>query len=365
MLVRKGQDPWASAESVPFTNEVEFQDLVAETFGQVLATQTDAPAVIVREVVMPDGGRLDILSVDEDGVISLCECKLATNTDVRRKVVGQILEYGGSLSGMGFKEFKSRVDARLAGDMVAAMAAQAGENFDAGVWTDAIEENVTAGQFRLIVAVDAINAGLKRTLVYLNTHSALPILGVELRRERLGDVDVLSPQVFAGELAQTKLPGPPSAPAVEHADTLVVAATHAYNEFKQIGAYICQPHRSFRTDVAEYLGFYAKRRIEPDFPRIVAFRPNITFSAGRAAELRATSDVLDHRVADVIEKALAAELRTAGEPYQVVLLDEGFELAHEIKHHGPTAWLRGQRYTSSEALKKLPATTDELQVLGG
>src|SRR4051812_43479452 len=104
MLVRKAHTEWRLAETVPFVNEVEFQDLVAETFGQVLATQTDAPAVIVREVVMPDGGKLDMLAVDEDGVISLCECKLATNTEVRRKVVGQILEYGGSLAGMGFKE---------------------------------------------------------------------------------------------------------------------------------------------------------------------------------------------------------------------------------------------------------------------
>jgi hypothetical protein len=66
----------------------------------------------------------------------------------------------------------------------------------------------------------------------------MPVLGVELRRVRLGDVEILAPQVFAGELAQTKLPGPPPPPAVEHADTLVVAATHAYGEFKRIGAYL-------------------------------------------------------------------------------------------------------------------------------
>jgi hypothetical protein len=48
-----------------------------------------------------------------------------------------------------------------------------------------------------------------------------------------------------------------------------------------------------------------------------------------------------------------------------VLLDDGFEIPHEIKHHGAAAWLRGQRYTSSEALKQAPATTEELQALGG
>jgi hypothetical protein len=61
----------------------------------------------------------------------------------------------------------------------------------------------------------------------------------------------------------------------------------------------------------------------------------------------------------VIEKALADEtqIRTAGDPYQVVLLEDGFELPHEIKHDGASAWLRGHRYSSSDALKKAPATT--------
>ena len=62
-----------------------------------------------------------------------------------------------------------------------------------------------------------------------------------------------------------KLPGAFAAPPIEQTDTLVVAATHAFGEHQRIGAYICQPNRSFRTDTAKYLGFYAHRRIEPVF----------------------------------------------------------------------------------------------------
>lgn len=49
-----------------FGAETKFQALVAETFDQVLATQSEAPAVVAREVAMPDGGRVDILAVDAD-----------------------------------------------------------------------------------------------------------------------------------------------------------------------------------------------------------------------------------------------------------------------------------------------------------
>jgi RecB family endonuclease NucS len=64
----------------------------------VLRTQTDAPAVIVREVSMPDGGRIDVLAIDADGEISICECKRASNPGSRREVVGQVLEYAGWLN---------------------------------------------------------------------------------------------------------------------------------------------------------------------------------------------------------------------------------------------------------------------------
>jgi len=42
------------ADPEAFANEKEFQHLAAETFDQVLATTSDAPALVAREVVMPD-----------------------------------------------------------------------------------------------------------------------------------------------------------------------------------------------------------------------------------------------------------------------------------------------------------------------
>jgi hypothetical protein len=79
---------------------------------------------------------------------------------------------------------------------------------------------------------------------------------------------------------------------VADADTLVVAATHAWTEFEETGAYICQPLRSFRANV-EYLGFDAKRQIYPVFPKIVAFRPNMMFTHETIEQQRATGGAQD------------------------------------------------------------------------
>lgn len=368
MLIKTGDGGWAEAASASFHGEIEFQGLVQETFDQVLATQSDAPAVIAREVVMPDGGKLDLLGIDTDGVISVCECKLASNAGARREVLGQVLEYAAQLDRMPFKEFRTRVEARIGGPLSEAIETKAPDEFDVDLWMDEVSERLVSGRFRVIIATDAITPTLKRTVLYLNAHTDLPLMAVELRRAKLGNVEVLVPTVFAEEQARNKAPAPRTTATVEDADVVVVAATHALGEYETYQAYICQPERSFR-DTVQYVGFYAKRRIEPYFPKVVAFRQNVVFSTGSIAALRATGDAIDARVADVVEKLLASDdgVRLEGQPYQVVPLDPeaGFELPNAIKHEGLAAWLRGQRYTSSKALKTNPSTTDELKGAGG
>lgn len=368
MLIRSAGERWEQAEPVAFANEQEFQDLVHETFDQVLATQSDAPALIAREVVMPDQGKLDVLGIDTDGAITVCECKLASNAGARREVMGQVLEYAGQLAGMSFREFRTRVEARVGGsDLFQAMEAIAPDDWDRDWWADEVSEHLERGQFRVVIAVDAITPTLKQTVLYLNSHTDLPVFAATLQRARKGSIEVLVPTLFAEEQARRKAPSPPST-TVEDADTVVVAATHALADYERTQAYICQPRRSFREGI-EFLGFYAKRRIEPVFAAVVGFKKDVPFTEQTAVELAASADPLDQRVAQVIRIELQAadSLRMPGERYQVVPLEPsaGFELDHPIRHEGGSAWLRGQRYTSSTALGKQPSTTEELRAAGG
>lgn len=368
MLIRTG-GTWHRAEAVSYDKETEFQALVKETFDLILGTQSDAPSVIAREVHTPLGGMIDVVAVDADGVVTICECKRAQNAEARRTVLAQLLEYAGGMHELSFPSFRARMNARLATDLVEQMRGAAGEDFDEQAWLDEVGQRLERGDFRLIVAVDEVSEALKRTVQYLNERATFTVLAVELRRARYGDVEAIAPAVFGEEAALRKLPSAAKGTEVEDPDTVIVAATHAFGDFERTSAYICQANRSFRAGT-QYFGFYAKRRIEPVFPRVVDWRPEVLFTTAEAVNLEATDNAHDHRLARIIRDSLAnPELsrRQEGKSYEVFLLDAagGFVIDDAIAHPDGSAWLRGQRYTRSDALKTQPATTEELAAAGG
>src|SRR4051812_19155168 len=69
--------------------------------------EEDKPAVFVREAGLPGSGYTDLLGVDGNGNILVVETKLARNDEVRRKVIGQVLEYAAYLWKMSFQDFDS------------------------------------------------------------------------------------------------------------------------------------------------------------------------------------------------------------------------------------------------------------------
>lgn len=365
-LLVKEEGTWVPATAVSFQTEAEFQGLVQQTFERTLTAQGDRPAVIAREVSTPEGGRIDVVAVDQDGVITLCECKLDRNAGSRREVLGQILEYGGSLHGMKFGDFRRLVSDRLDADLIDAMRERAGDDFDPVAWEDTVARSLTAGSFRLVIAVDQLTDVLRQTVLYLNERATFSVVVAELRQVAHGGVDVLAPTLFGEEAAQRKLPRKSTSPTVRDADTVIVAAKIAYPEFQRLSAYVCQPKRSFR-DGVRFFGFYAERTIHSIFPAIIERRLDLPFTREEVERLR-DGDERDRRIADVMEGALDGPVgRDEGERHQVVLLDleSGFTLAQGIHHEGSGAWTQGQRYSKSDALRTEPVTTDDLAAAEG
>lgn len=365
-LLIRGSDGWFAAESMDYPTESDFQAVVQETFERTLTAQSERAVVVAREVATPEGGRIDVVAVDEDGVISLCECKLDRNAGSRRELLGQALEYAGSLEGMRFPDFRRLMSDRLQVDLIDAMRERAPESFDAGAWEEMVAEGLASGNFRLVLAVDQLTDVLKQTVLYLNERASFSLLVAEMRRVHHSGVEMLAPRVFGEEAARRKLPQRSASPTVADADTVVVAATLAWPEFQRLGAYICQPKRSFR-DGIRYFGFYTERTIFPQFPAIVERRLDVPVTEEHIAALQNGSE-LDKRVAEAMIGGLRdSPNRQLGERQQVILLDldQGFTLEHPIHHDGSHAWTQGQRYTRSKALKTNPATTEELAAAEG
>src|SRR5206468_1602177 len=107
------------------------------------------------------GAFVDVVGVNVEGGVTLCECKLARNPGARREVVGQLLEYAATLRGLDYEAFSDRFQARATVSLLDAVSDIAGEGFDAEAFEAAVSDNLIAGRFRLVIAVDRITEALK------------------------------------------------------------------------------------------------------------------------------------------------------------------------------------------------------------
>ena len=88
----------------PFADERAFQKMLADHPELLCGDEADAEAYLLvgRELHIPHGdegsgrGLLDHLFLDRAGVPTLVELKRSTDPGIRRKVVGQMLDYAAN-----------------------------------------------------------------------------------------------------------------------------------------------------------------------------------------------------------------------------------------------------------------------------
>ena len=194
---------WKLVESADYDNEAELQKLLAESPSLIPVDEIreDLPPLVaaVREFGLPGSGSTDLLAFTAEGDVAVIECKLAANQEIRRKVVGQILEYGAYLWGMSYEEVDERVYQR-SGRRLADLVGEAvdGAEWDEEAFRHNVAEALAAGRFCLIVAVDEINDELARTVRFLNgcAQSAFSFSALEMRRFQEGESEMLVPHVY-------------------------------------------------------------------------------------------------------------------------------------------------------------------------
>jgi hypothetical protein len=108
LLRNSPQTKWQKLEPFEFGGEQGEKTLekLLEESPDLLPTEEDKPVLFFRSQVSLGSNAVDLLGVDADGAIVIVECKLEANREVRRGVVGQILEYAGQLHGMSYEEFE-------------------------------------------------------------------------------------------------------------------------------------------------------------------------------------------------------------------------------------------------------------------
>lgn len=363
LIRRVGETRFATPRISSYGNEAQLQELIAQTPDLLPGIGGGPPFVVIREFPLPVG-RADIVLVDVEGAISVCECKLQTNPQARREVIGQLVSYAGSLSRMSYDDFAARAATRLGVPLLEALVAATDDEIDPEAFRLAVGANLDAGRFRLAIVVDSILDELRDAVLYLNEQTETAVFAIELGYLADGDLEILVPTIYGQEAVERK--AVLRRPSVRNADTVIVAARDAYDEYVERSAYICQSAatRTFRPNLLR-LGFYRNKRIEPEIPQILEHDPAVRWTEDEARARAATGDPRDNRISALIREDLASGLRGIGTDYQVFLLSdpkapETLHLPRAIAHEAGFAWTQHQRYTLTAALETNPATTDEL-----
>lgn len=121
-------------------------------------------------------GPLDILYINEQGLLTLVECKLWKNPQARREVIGQILDYAQTLSQCNYEELENAVrQARVASGLEPSSIFELADegHSDEAEFIDRVERNLKRGRFLLLIVGNGIRERTELIANYLQNHAHL------------------------------------------------------------------------------------------------------------------------------------------------------------------------------------------------
>lgn len=200
ILVRTSSTKWKSAKKLEFKEESHLQRLLHDSPDLLVTQQEEMPAIFVREAGLPGSGHTDLLGVDArgnilivEGNILIVESKLAKNQDIRRKVIGQILEYAAYLWKMRYEEFDRLFESR-AGKSIAELFSEKLDSVPIDEIKGRVSENLENGKFKLLIAVDTMNPELEKIIAYLSNFGGFSLEALEVNIYQQGDTEIFVPQ---------------------------------------------------------------------------------------------------------------------------------------------------------------------------
>ena len=152
-----------------------------------------------REVSVASGS-VDLLYLDNKGTLNLVEVKLDSNREVRRNVVGQILEYASQMINWDYDEIEERALAyasQLDSNLFSYLESQVGElDMERGEFEDRVVNQLQDGEIRLIVAVNNMVDTLRNIITFLNNYTTFEIYALQIDQYKAEEWNVYVPRLF-------------------------------------------------------------------------------------------------------------------------------------------------------------------------
>src|SRR5947209_3997805 len=143
----------------------------------------------------PGSGYVDLLGIDAEDSILLVETKLARNSEIRREVIGQILEYAAFLWGKGYEDIDQVFLARE-GKTILELLSMKHLEISGDDLRRAVAANLAGGRFNLFIAVDAMNRELEKIIAYLSSRGpGLKLQAIAMPVYIRDGLEILAPQV--------------------------------------------------------------------------------------------------------------------------------------------------------------------------
>lgn len=212
----KGLEP---LEEEPFSSEDQLQALIAN-YPELLdgkQVRPDDPRrwlLITREKGIadqpeaPDRWAVDHLIIDQDAVPTLVEVKRGTNTELRRAVIGQMLEYAAHAA-MTWTAYELRQTFENAAEVHGfdprseiAKLLKIDSEPDVDAFWQGVATNLAAQRLRLLFVADEIPDPLERVVEFLNAQMPhIEVLAVEIKQFRGESFQTLVPRVIGRSAA--------------------------------------------------------------------------------------------------------------------------------------------------------------------
>ena len=197
MFLSSTDGEWVSPQMMPYSLEAHLQDLLLG--APHVIPGIEEPVAICKEFATGPGPA-DLIVIGASGEITIIECKLKYNSESRREILGQILDYASALWQMPLETFAGQW-AKCSGQPLRTML---GENAD--FILENVRQYLEVGKFNLVLAVDEINPKLERIVTYLNrvTKDDVSVYAVAFKRVSVGPTEVLMPETFGLDQVEAK-----------------------------------------------------------------------------------------------------------------------------------------------------------------
>lgn len=210
IYIMDGDGNLESMDETLFDQEDVLQELIANHPELLAGEQMDPDKprrwILIRRekgiADRPGGGdrwSVDHLLIDQDAVPTLVEAKRSSNPEIRRRIVGQMLDYAAHAAGTWsvdeiratFESFEPDPEGALA------KLLEGTSNVEADAFWQDVERNLADRRLRLLFVADGIPDELARIVEFLNEQMPnIEVLAVEIKQFRGESNQALFPRVI-------------------------------------------------------------------------------------------------------------------------------------------------------------------------